>query len=146
MSLNYNFQAYQQNANVCFVDSATPVGAITCALDDTLLQTLGNYDTHTHYGGAFVNFKPIKRVRTSLGYNVTSVDGNALILNPLQPLGPLAYTYHQPMAALGIELSSRIMWNIGWNYDQYNEQGSVGPTAPRYFHDNRTTLSLRYAF
>jgi len=27
MSLNYNFQAYQQNANVCFVDSATPVGS-----------------------------------------------------------------------------------------------------------------------
>jgi hypothetical protein len=40
---------------------------------------------------------------------------------------------------------------MGWNYYQYNEgsavQGSfVGPTAPRYFHANALTESLRYAF
>jgi hypothetical protein len=33
-----------------------------------------------------------------------------------------------------------------WNYYQYGEGSFVGPTAPRYFHANNTTLALRYAF
>ena len=50
------------------------------------------------------------------------------------------------MASLGVQLAPRWTWNLGWNYDNYNEAGATGPTARRYFHDNRTTLSLRYAF
>ena len=37
-------------------------------------------------------------------------------------------------------------FNAYWNYDQYNEKSFVGPTNARYFHDNRTTLAVRYAF
>ena len=37
-------------------------------------------------------------------------------------------------------------FNTYWNYDQYNEGSFTGPTAPRYFHDNRATLAVRYAF
>jgi hypothetical protein len=33
-----------------------------------------------------------------------------------------------------------------WNYYQYGEGSFVGPTAPRYFHANNTTVALRYAF
>jgi len=36
--------------------------------------------------------------------------------------------------------------NAYWNYDQYAEGSFVGPTLPRYFHDNRTVLSVKYAF
>ena len=64
----------------------------------------------------------------------------------LQPLGPLDFTYHQPLAELGYEFAKFWSINAYWNYDQYNEGSFVGPTNPRYFHDNRTMLSLKYAF
>lgn len=35
---------------------------------------------------------------------------------------------------------------MGWNYYEYKEGSFVGPTAPRYFHANSLTESLRYAF
>jgi len=116
--------------------------------DDTnsLLEALGNYRTHTHFGSFSVMFKPVARVAARLGYSVTDVDGNTLILDPLQPLGPLASKLQQPLAALDINLSKNLTWHGGWNYYQYNEGSFVGPTTPRYFHANVTTLSLIYAF
>ena len=145
VNLSYDYYDFQQNANVCYVGGG-PAGAPACPLGPGLVVAYGNYDDHTNFGMVLLNFKPVKRVRASLGYSGMGVDGNTLILNPLQPTGALSYTYHQPLASLGVELVKRLTWNIGWNYDQYNEAGAVGPTAPRYFHDNRTTLSLRYAF
>jgi hypothetical protein len=90
--------------------------------------------------------KPIRRITTKLGYNITKVDGSTLILNPPQPLGPLASTFQLPMAAVAFELAKQWTWNVGWNYYQYNEDSFVGPTLPRYFHSNLTSFSLKYEF
>jgi hypothetical protein len=146
VNLAYDFSDFLENQNVCFARTPTFPGSTTCLVGTGLQQIFGHYDNHTHFGTVLVLFKPVTRVRASLGYNITDVDGTTLILNPLQPLGPLAYRYHQPMASVSVDVAKRLAWNVGWNYDQYNENGAVGPTAPRYFHDNRTTVSLRYAF
>jgi hypothetical protein len=145
LNLSYDYYDYQQNANVCYIGGG-PTGAPACPLGPGLLEAFGNYNDHTNFGMVLFSFKPVKRVHASLGYSGMGVDGSTLILNPLQPTGTLSYIYHQPLASLGVELAKRWTWNLGWNYDQYNENGAVGPTASRYFHDNRTTLSLRYAF
>jgi hypothetical protein len=42
--------------------------------------------------------------------------------------------------------SKDVTFRAGWNYYQYGEASFLGPTAPRYFHANNTTLALRYAF
>ena len=109
-------------------------------------QTESNYLNHTHYALGAVMLNPIKRVTAHFGYSITSVGGSTPQFNILQPLGSLAYNYHQPVADLAFELSHRITWNAGWNYYQYGEKSFVGPTAPRYFHANNATVSLRYAF
>jgi hypothetical protein len=142
----YNFTSTGQDNNICYAGTYVAAGSSPCVNDTTLNETLGFYSNHTHYGSANVMFKPVPRVSAAVGYSVISVDGNTLILNLLQPLGPLSYRYSQPLAFVGVGLTKQIELRAGWNYYQYNENSFTGPTAPRYFHANLTNLSLRYSF
>jgi opacity protein-like surface antigen len=153
LDLAYNYTAALQAALICFNGSFTPSGTIIdgCPTFDSADNNnpnsiRSNYVNNTHYGSATVRFKPVKRLTAVLGYGLTRSQGDETILNPLQPFGPLQFTYHQPVGSLSYEFVRNVSFNAAWNYDQYNEDSFVGPTAPRYFHDNRTTLSLRYAF
>jgi hypothetical protein len=82
----------------------------------------------------------------NLGCSITSVDGRIPQFNILQPLGSSQYNYYQPVANLSVDLGQKLAWNTAWNYYQYNEGSFAGPTAPRYFHANALTESLRYEF
>lgn len=142
----YNYSAFLQNNNICFVGTLAPAGSFTCNGDPTLLETLGNYDSHTHYGEFSVLFKPAKRISARAGYSITDVNGSTLILNVLQPLGPLGSRLQQPLAALDVQIAKNFTWHGGWDYYQYSENSFVGPTLPRYFHAHVATLSLKYGF
>ena len=153
--LAYNYNDYQQNAFICFNDTATalPVvsGAGSCTANgyndaNNPLLTLGSYVNHTHYGTGSVIVRPIRRVSTQLGYSITSVGGSTPLFNPLQPFGSLQYNYHQPIANVAVDLGHNLTAKLGWNYYQYGEKSFVGPTDPRYFHANNETISLRWAF
>src|SRR4029079_18860748 len=100
----------------------------------------------THYFNGSVVANPAKRMRVGFGYGVVMTDGNTTILNLLQPLGTLRLTYHQPTGSISYDIAKNVSLNAYWNYDQYHENAFTGPTLPRYFHDNRTVLSARYAF
>jgi hypothetical protein len=157
MDLAYNFNSVIQNALICFNDTP-PTGVIlpfvastinnNCAGNDTANNLMANsyYTNHTNFGMATVRFKPAKRVMADVGYSITSVDGNVPQFNILQPLGTLQYKYYQPVANLSVIIGHKWAFNMGWNYYQYGEGSFVGPTAPRYFHANSLTESLRYAF
>jgi hypothetical protein len=157
MDLAYNFNSVIQNALICFSDTP-PTGAILpfvinannndCAGNDTSNNLMANsyYTNHTNFGMATVRFKPAKRVMANVGYSITSVDGNVPQFNILQPLGTLQYKYQQPVANLSVDIARKWAFNMGWNYYQYGEGSFVGPTAPRYFHSNSLTESLRYSF
>lgn len=149
----YNYTDTLQNALICFNDTFQPVGTIVngCPTFDKVdnpnpNQIFSTYVNNTHYFSAAVILRPIKRLSARIGYGLTSVDGNTTLLNPLQPLGPLQFTYHQPLASISYEFVKYWSVNAYWNYDQYNEGSFVGPTTPRYLHDNRTMLSMKYAF
>ena len=157
MDLAYNFNSVIQNALICFSDTP-PAGVILpfvanannndCAGNDTSNDLMANsyYTNHTNFGMATIRFKPAKRVMANVGYSITSVDGSVPQFNILQPLGSLQYKYQQPVANLSVDIARRWAFNMGWNYYQYAEGSFVGPTAPRYFHANSLTESLRYAF
>jgi hypothetical protein len=93
-----------------------------------------------------VRFKFDKRTTVNAGGSITNVDGSIPQFNILQPQGSAQYRYFQPVVNLSVDLGHKLAWNSGWNYYQYNEGSFVGPTAPRYFHANSVTESLRYAF
>jgi hypothetical protein len=157
MDLVYNFNSVIQNAIICFSDTP-PAGVIlpfvtgalnnNCAGNDTANNLMANsyYTNHTNFGLATVRFKAAKRLTANLGYSLTSVDGSVPQFNVLQPLGTLQYKYEQPVANVSVDIGHRWAYNMGWNYYQYGEGSFVGPTAPRYFHTNTLTESLRYAF
>jgi len=142
----YNFTDTGQNNNICYAGTVVAAGSVACVNDPTLNEVLGFYSNHTHYGTANVMIKPVPRVSAAVGYSIINVSGNELILNALQPLGPLAYRYTQPLAFVGVDVSKQVQLRAGWNYYQYNENSATGPTAPRYFHANLVNLSLRYSF
>ena len=121
---------------------------LTCAANETANPLLANsfYTNHTHFGMATVRFKSDKRVTANVGGSITNVDGSVPQFNILQPLGSSQYKYQQPVANLSVDLGHKLAWNSGWNYYQYDEGSFVGPTAPRYFHANTLTESLRYEF
>ena len=155
VDLAYDYTDILQNALICFNDTP-PTGVVLpvvtnagdcSALDPgNPLLTDSYYENHTHFGQAAIMIKPVSRVTTRFGYGITSVDGKTPQFNILQPLGSLAYNYHQPLAAMDVDLARDLVWHTGWNYYQYGEKDFVGPTAPRYFHANDVTISLKYAF
>ena len=145
LDLAYNFDALQQNANVCFA-GAFPANSPTCVNDDTLVETYGFYETHTQYGYLALTLNPIQRLRMRFGYSIVDNQGNTTEFNPLLPLGPLSSIYQSPLAAAEVAVYRGVAFKAGWNYYQYSEGSFVGPTASRYFHANNTTLALKYAF
>ncbi|HZD30221.1 MAG TPA: hypothetical protein VE779_01030, partial [Candidatus Angelobacter sp.] len=134
------------NTILCFQDSTPPAGSVPCLGDSSLLQTYGVYQTHTQYGYFALLLSPVERVRIRVGYSIVDNQGTTTSFNSLLPLGPLASTYQTPLAALDIVVHKNVTFKAGWNYYQYGEDSFVGPTAPRYFHANNTTLALRYSF
>jgi hypothetical protein len=153
LDLSYNYTSALQDALICFNGTFVPAGTILngCPTFDAADNNNPNsirshYSNNTHYFSGTIRIKPVKRFTAVVGYGLTRSEGNETIFNPLQPFGPLQYTYHQPVGSLSYEFVPNVSFNAAWNYDQYHEDSFVGPTNPRYFHDNRTTLSLRYAF
>ena len=144
--LAYNFDAIQQNTDLCFQSAAPPPGSSPCLGDSSLMQVYGVYQTHTQYGYFAFTLTPIERVTMRLGYSIVDNQGNTTSFNALLPLGPLSSTYQSPLAAVDVNVYKNVTFKAGWNYYQYGEGSFVGPTASRYFHANNTTLALRYAF
>ena len=153
LDLAYNYTDAHQAALICYNGTFLAPGTVVdgCpTLDPDLNENpnsiLSDYANNTHYFSSTVRFQPVKRLTAAVGYGLTRSDGSETILNVLQPFGPLQFTYHQPLASLSYEFIPGVAFNLGWNYDQYKEDSFVGPTAARYFHDNRATISLRYSF
>jgi hypothetical protein len=153
LELHYNYTDALQSAFICYNGTFIAAGTVVngCPTYDpnnnkNPNQIYSSYSNNTNNGSFLLVFSPRKQLSARLGYGITSTNGDTTILNSLQPLGPLQFTYHQPLASISLGLGKGISANAYWNYDQYEEGSFVGPTAPRYFHDNRTALTLRYAF
>jgi hypothetical protein len=146
LDLAYNIDAIQQNMNICFEGAVIPPGSFTCLGDDSLMEVYNVYQTHTNYGYFAFTFTPIERATLRLGYSIVDNQGNTTSLNTLLPLGPLSSTYQSPVAGVDFKVYKDVTFKAAWNYYQYGEGSFVGPTLPRYFHANNTTLALKYAF
>ncbi len=147
LDLGYNFDAIQQNMNLCYEGAVIPAGLFH--LPGRRFADGGPtalYQTHTQYGYFALTLTPIERLTMRLGYSIVDNQGNTTSFNTLQPLGPLSSIYQSPLAAVDVSIHKNVTFKAGWNYYQYGEGSFVGPTAPRYFHANNTTLALRYAF
>lgn len=152
VEIAYNYNNIGSNAFICFQDTASPIpgnpGA--CAADTgggAPFELYQVYSNRNHFGTATLLLKPVKRLTTNVGYSIVSSDGNATIINPLQPYGSLRSNFHRPFADVEFEVAKGWSAVAKWNYYDYAEKSPFfGPTYPRDFHANVTTLALRYSF
>jgi LPS transport system D len=153
LDVAYNYTSGLQAAFICFNGTFTPAGTVlngcptfNSSNNNNPNSIRSSYDNNTHYVSSTVKVKPVKRLTAAIGYALTRSNGHETVLNALQPFGSLQFTYHQPIGSLSYEFVKNLSLHAQWNYDQYNEDSFTGPTTARYFHDNRTILSLHYEF
>jgi hypothetical protein len=152
--LGYNYMDIFSEALVCFAASGTGVPTYpACPIVGSPVAQATNsvYSSNQHFAYFDVMWKPIPRVRTSVGYSGTFVGGNTLFLNPRQPAGTLAFTYQRPYASLQFDIYKGFSYKTAWNYYGYDENGpSALPllaTFPlRDFNGSTATFSVLYAF
>ncbi len=146
IDLNYTYDNFLTNLNICFNETPTPVYASTTPLCPTgYLTALSFYRDISSFGSGNLMFKPVPRATFTVGYTITSTNGNNLLLNPLAPLGPVAINYHLPTASVALNLAKHVTFKGGWNLYDYAEKSPPGPVAPRNFEANVLSISLRYA-
>lgn len=145
VDFNYDYDDLLTDINICFVETPAPAFAdASGALCGTpYLSALSFYQDLSNFGSADVMLKPVKRATINFGYTLTSTSGSSLLLNPLQSLGPVAYNYHLPTAALAYDVTKHVTFKTGWNYYDYDEKSNAGPVAPRDFRANIFAASLR---
>jgi hypothetical protein len=143
LDLDYDYNDDFSRTNICFVTTPSPPVAISCG-GSPFASGLSFYTENAHSGGGGLQYGPLPRVFTGIGYTITSSVGNTLILNPNAPTGPLSFNYHLPQATLAIDLSKHFTYKAAWNLYDYHEKSALGPTLPRNFRGNVFTLSMRY--
>jgi hypothetical protein len=104
------------------------------------------YDAPTESGEFALYALPLKKLRTDLGYRISSVTGSTTLFNPTASLGSLNSQYQTPYAKVAWTVAQGWTYRTEWNYYGYGEGSTIGPTAPRTFHGNVYTLSMHYEF
>ncbi|HEX4230537.1 MAG TPA: hypothetical protein VHZ07_17810 [Bryobacteraceae bacterium] len=146
IDLNYSYDNFATNINICFSETPVPAFASTTPICPVGYLTAPSYYRDVdNFGNANVFVKPISRTTFTVGYSVTSTTGNSLLLNSLAPLGPAAINYNLPNAALAIDVAKHLTLKGGWNLYDYEEKSFSGPIAARTFRANLVSVSLRYA-
>ena len=152
VELAYNYNNAGSNSFICFMDTASqiPGNPGVCAADTdggAPFELYEVYSNRNHFGSGTLLLKPVNRLTTNVGYSIVKADGNATIINPLQPYGSLRSNLHRPFADVEFTVAKGWSAVAKWNYYDYAEQNPFfGPTYPRNFHANLTTLALRYSF
>jgi hypothetical protein len=149
VDLGFDYDDTYAQSIICIIGASDPGDTDICSAGPTgqiHIPELSLYDADTKYGFINLTLRPVKRLTTQFGYNVSAVNGEATIFNPYQPQGPTTSTYHQPMALVTLDVARGISFRGGWNGWRYDEGGGIGATLPRDFSSNVGTISLRYKF
>ena len=150
LDLNYSYDDVFSSTLECYVSTPAPptagVAPSVCVAAATPLLSTGYYNAPTQYGSLGFTVSPVKRAHFTGGYRTTSVNGTADAPNIRQVPGSLQSQFQTPYASFAIDLAKNWSWKGDYNYYGYGEGGAVGPTAPRAFHGNVTTLAVHYAF
>jgi hypothetical protein len=152
--LGYNYNDIYSRLLVCFTSDFAQPGLPACPGVSGLVQQASPYTSHVNTGFVYLLWTPVKRLSTDIGANLSGVTGNELNVNPLSPIalapaGPLNSNWYQPYGAVSYRFSEQWTGRARWDYYGYHEDpnGSYQDLfAPRNFHGNLVTLSVRFAF
>ena len=152
--IGYNYNNIHSELFVCFTSSQAPTTLPACPGVSGLFQQFSPYTSRINTGFLDVAWSPINRLTLEVGANLSGVTGNELYFNTLSPIatdptGPLNSNWYQPYGSVAYHFAKHWTGRARWDYYSYHEDsnGSYQDLyAPRNFHANLITLSMRYAF
>jgi hypothetical protein len=102
---------------------------------------------NSHFGHFDFNWKPVRRLTTRFGANLTGTSGSALIISPNAPSGPLDSKSLQPYGGFDVGFTKSWTGKAYWAYHGYHEDADALVVqhlfGPAKFPPNLVTLSLR---
>jgi hypothetical protein len=143
--------------DLCYLYSATPVpygdtngGTCVPTADNptatsNLLLGNGYYSAPSTFISGAMTWAPTQRVHLNGGARVNTVSGQAELLNPYMVPGALQSQRLSPFADMQFLIAPQWTWHGNWNHEGYSDSGGFGP-APRNFHGDIVSLSVKYAF
>jgi hypothetical protein len=154
VQIGYNYNAIYSRLLVCFTSDFAQPGLSACPGVSGLVQQYSPYSSHVNTGFVDLLWTPVKRWSAEIGANLSGVTGSELNVNPLSPIalapaGALNSNWNQPYGAVSFHFTEQWTWRARWDYYGYHEDhnGSYQDLfAPRNFHGNLVTLSMRFAF
>ena len=149
LELGYDYNDIFSQVLICYTSSTAPKGLAKCPGSTVLVEQLSTYTNKSHYGHFDFQWSPAHRLKTHFGADLTGTDGSAILLDPNAVPGPLNSKWLKPYAGLDYRFGKNWTGRAYWGYYGYHEDLtalSQDVFAPRGFHANTTTLSLRYAF
>jgi hypothetical protein len=137
---NYGFSDVYTSTNICYDGgaSATDPGAATAsgkACPDATVRGAKYYEygptkdfmsAPTQYGTIALNMNPIRRLHSTLGYNISSVSGSRFYNEARDVAGSLISTYQSPFVKVSWAVHNGLVWDAKYNYYSYGEGGPSG--------------------
>lgn len=159
VELNYGYTGVYASTNICYTGiqtagfaAAAPANGSACynaaaGAANTSIRGAVAYefgpvkdfiDAPTQYGTVALNFSPVEKIHSSVGYNVSSVNGSRFFTDPRDVNGSLVSTYQTPFANVTYALRKGFSVNGEYKFSGYGEGGPSGaqycaatnPTAP----------------
>ena len=149
LEVGYDYDDVFSQVLICYTSSTAPTGLAQCPGVTGLVQQLSTYTNKSHYGNFDVMWTPFHRLTAHLGGNLTGTNGSAILLAPNAVPGPLNSKWLRPYGGVDYHFAKNWTGKAYWGYYGYHEDLSAltqDVFAPRNFHANTATLSLRYAF
>jgi len=154
VDLGYNYNDISTSLLVCFTATGSLPGLPACPGVSGLVQEQSPYSSKVNTGFADFSWTPIHRLTLHGGASLTGVSGSQLNLTPENPIptnvdGSLNSSWYGPYAGFDVRFANHWTGKALWNYYSYHEDSTAAYQnvfAPRNFHANNVTLSVRYAF
>jgi len=149
LEVGYDYNNIFSQILICYTSTAAPPGLAQCPGVPGLIEQLSIYTNNSHYGNFDFMWMPVHRLTMHFGANLTGTTGSAILLDPNAVPGPLNSKWLRPTAGLDYRFAKNWTGKAYWDYYGYHEDLTALPQdvfAPRNFHANTVTLSVRYAF
>jgi hypothetical protein len=148
LDFGYDFNDIFSTISICYFFSGAPapLGSSPCPTTTGGLLSNSIYTNLTHFAYFDFRFQPAKRITALIGSSVNSVSGNALVLTPTAPPGPLDYNYIRPYASLQIDLARNLSLKSKWSYYDYHEKALPNPIFSHSFRSNLLDATVHYEF
>jgi hypothetical protein len=154
LDLGYNYNDISTSLLVCFTASGSLPGLPPCPNVSGLVEENSPYSSRINTGFLDFSWNPWSRLTLHGGASMTGVSGSQLNLTPQNPIptnvdGSLNSSWFQPYGGFDYRIAKHWTGKALWSYYSYHEDSTAAfqdVFAPRNFHGNLVTLSVRYAF